>query len=73
MTYTLAAFGLNLVYFVIAVAVGWAVLRGLDRLTRLSFREWYSDARKSDAHLPISIYFAARFIGICTVAAAFLS
>jgi hypothetical protein len=71
MDYALVSFSLNLVYFTIAVATGWAVLRGLDKLNGSEF----SNAQRGmeDGNLALAVYYGLRFMGICVIASAFLS
>jgi len=72
MDYAFSAFLLNIVYFVLAIGVGWLVLRGLDKLSGRDFKSAYNEMC-NDKNLALALYFGARFVGICVVAASFLS
>lgn len=71
MEYATAAFLLNLIYFSLAVVVGWAVLRGLDALGGMTFSENFKEMR-DDNNLAVAVYLGLRFVGVCYLASAFL-
>lgn len=68
---TAFTFALNLLYFIITVWMVFFVLRRLDKSLGVTF--------KDDVLVPLlagnlapAIYFGARFLGVCILAAAFL-
>lgn len=71
MDYATAAFALNLIYFFLALFAGWAVLRGLDRLSGMTFSENFKEMR-DDNNLAVAVYLGLRFVGVCYLASAFL-
>jgi len=71
MDYAMTAFALNMVYFVLALAGGWLVLRGLDRLGGMTFSENFKEMR-DDNNLALAVYLGLRFVGVCYLASAFL-
>jgi len=62
---------LNMVYFISAVLIGWGILRFLDRLSGIAFQEAIFHM-KENRNYALAIYFGARLIGICILAAAFV-
>ncbi|MEQ8226750.1 MAG: hypothetical protein RIA64_01590 [Rhodospirillales bacterium] len=69
-TFTLLAFGLNLLYFLTAVAVGWHLLRWLDRKAGLPFTEALEKMRENP--LALGVYYAGRVVALAILGAGFL-
>lgn len=69
---TLVSGGLTLVYLFVAVTAFWAVLRWLDRLSGLTFREHVIGKIRESA-LSTSIYYGARVVAVAVIVASVLS